>query len=267
MTYFPLADGRRLAVVSRGGGAPLVLLHGWSMSAAVFTELLDPLGVERLVLAPDLPGHGASDPGPAYDPAALAGDLEEWLLGTGHREIDLIGWSLGGQVALELARSARLRVRRLVLVATTPRFVASSDWPHGLPPGQVRAMARDLRRDYPATLEAFFQLQFAAEQLPRERWQSLLDQTFQPASRPIPEVALAALEALRVGDLRGRLANVTCPTLVHQGEFDRITVPTAAAVLAAGLPSARLRFMDGVGHAPFLSRPGETLQLWREFLQ
>ncbi len=267
MSSFTLPDGRRLAFVSRGSGRPLVLIHGWSMSAAVFSEILESLAAERLVLVPDLPGHGASDPGPAYDAAALAGDLEAWLLASGHREIDLIGWSLGGQVALELARLETLRVRRLLLVATTPCFVTNADWPHGLPAGQVRAMARDLRRDYPGTLEAFFHLQFGGDDLAPESLESLLASAFHAAPRPPLDAALAALEALRRADLRGRLTGVVCPTLVHQGSLDRITMPAAAQALAEGLPAGRLHLVPGVGHAPFLSRPGETLELWREFLR
>lgn len=270
MKNLELEPGRLLvwreAGEGRTGLPPLVLLHGWSMSSAVFTELLPQLGTERRVLAPDLRGHGASSPGPGYDLDDFAADLENWLAGLNLTEIDLLGWSLGGQVAIRFARRGRVRVRRLLLVAATPRFVASPDWPHGLPDGQVRVMVRDLRRAYEKTQGDFFQLQFAGEELPRERLRQIIAFAVRAGTLPPAEVALAALETLRTGDLRGELAQLACPVLVQQGELDHITLPGAGPFLAAACPRGRLELQPERGHAPFLSTPQQSLALWREFL-
>ena len=103
---FILKDGRKLAYREAGSGDALVLLHGWSMSSAVFTEAF-PFFQDRFrVLAPDLRGHGDSDPGPGYSLDALAGDLSEWLQGLRLCDIRLLGWSLGGQIALTLAQTS-----------------------------------------------------------------------------------------------------------------------------------------------------------------
>jgi pimeloyl-[acyl-carrier protein] methyl ester esterase len=264
-----LSDGRILAWRDHGAGpgVPLVLLHGWTLSSAVFTEVLAELGPERPVLAPDLRGHGASDPGPGYGLNEFAADLAEWLRALHHPAIDLVGWSLGGQVALELALAGEVRVRRLVLVAATPRFAAEADWAHGLPDGQIRTMARNLDGDYEGTLSKFFLLQFAGEAMSRHRLRHLADFAVRAAPLTSKNVALAALETLRQTDLRPRLRAVSCPVLVHQGELDRITLPAAAPWLAAALPQGRLRLEPGVGHAPFLSQPREALRWWREFLE
>ena len=203
MKRLQLRAGHGLAWHESGSGRPLVLLHGWSMSSAVFNEMLPLLGAERLVLAPDLRGHGASGTADGYALDDFVADLEAWLLALGHGEIDLLGWSLGGQVAIRLATAARIRVRRLILVATTPRFVAAADWPHGLPDGQVRVMARDLRRAYAKTQGDFFQLQFAGEVISRQRLREIVAFAVRGGGLPPPEVALAALETLRGGDLRG----------------------------------------------------------------
>ena len=266
MKQLQLAAGHALAWREAGEGRPLVLVHGWSMSSAVFAELLPALGEEHLALAPDLRGHGSSEQADGYSLDDFASDLEEWLGLLGHADIDLLGWSLGGQVALRLAHRGAVRVRRLTLVATPPRFVAAADWPHGLPDGQVRVMARELRRAYLKTQGDFFLRQFAGEELSRERLREIRGFAVRCGALPSPEVALAALETLRSGDLRSELSDLTCPVLVQQGGLDSITLPEAGAALAAGCPQGRLVLQPGQGHAPFLSAPQASLALWREFL-
>jgi len=266
MKQMLLSDGRQLAWRESGEGPPLVLLHGWSMSSAVFAEVHGRLDQERRVLAPDLAGHGGSAPAADYGLAALARDLEEWLAALGSQQVDLLGWSLGGQVALELALGGRIAVRRLILVAATPRFVAAEDWPHGLPPGQVRVMARDLRRNFQRTLGDFFKLQFAGEDLSGARLRQILAFAVRPVAPPPLEVALATLETLRRTDLRPRLDAVRIPTLVHQGTRDTITPPGAGAALADLLSCARLAPAAGAGHAPFLSDPEAAALIWQDFL-
>ncbi len=261
-----LAAGHRLAWRETGSGRPLVLLHGWSMSSAVFAEMLPLLGTGRLVLAPDLRGHGVSGQAAGYGLEDFAADLAEWLLTCGHAEIDLLGWSLGGQVAIRLAFAGKIRVRRLILVATTPRFVAAPDWPHGLPEGQVRVMARDLRRAYLKAQGDFFRLQFAGEAIPAQRLKEIIGFAVRDGALPAPEVALAALETLRRGDLRSELPLLAVPVLVQQGDGDRITLPGAAAALSTACPDSRLSLQPGLGHAPFLSTPQASAALWREFL-
>ena len=174
MNSFRFADGRRLAWREAGTGPPLLLLHGWCFSSQVFAEALAAFSADYRVLAPDLPGHGAADPAADYGFAALAADLREWLAALSLDRIRLLGWSLGGQVALELAAALPPeQVERLLLVAVTPRFCAATDWPHGLPEGQVRALERQLRRDYPAALKDFRERMLVGEELPPARRQRI----------------------------------------------------------------------------------------------
>jgi len=265
MKSWRLADSRHLAYREAGSGRPLVLIHGWAMSSAVFQEALESLGGDLRVLAPDLRGHGRSDRGPSYGFADFAGDLRHWLEGLDLEDAVLVGWSMGGQVLLELFPKVRHRVAGMVLMNSTPRFTAGPGWPHGLPAGQVKTMARNLRRDYRRAMEEFFALQFAEGELSRERHRRIVEFAVRAGRLPEPEVALAALESLREGDQRGCLAGIDCPTLVLHGELDPITPAGAGRHLAEHLPLSRSVFFPGLGHAPFLSRPREVFELWREF--
>lgn len=266
MTSIALPDGRRLAWREAGSGPPLVLLHGWAMSSAVFAEALAALATDFRVLAPDLRGHGASDPADGYLLADFAADLRQWLDALGLDRFALLGWSLGGQVALTLGEEIAGRVERLLLVSTTPRFCAGDGWEEGLSETRVRAMARDLGRNYEKTMGDFFALQFKGETLPRERYRDIVDFAVRQGRLPEADVALAALETLRCEDLRDRLAAVDLPTLVVHGAFDHIIPVGAGRYLGRTLSCARCVELPETGHAPFLSRPKTCFRLWREFL-
>lgn len=261
-----LPDARPLFWREAGRGRPLLLLHGWSMSSTVFAEVQADLARDFRVLAPDLRGHGSSAPGPGYALADFAADLSVWLDALDLDQAALLGWSLGGEVAQLLAAQQPERFWRLLLVASTPCFAATPDWVHGLPQSQIKVMGRDLRRNYELTMNSFFALQFADDELERERYRQIVGFAVRAGRLPAPDVALEALETLRCADLRPLLPQLTLPALVLHGARDRIIPVGAGRYLGTALPKARYVEWSQVGHAPFLSRAPETLQLWREFL-
>lgn len=266
MKTFVLPDGRRMAYRESGSGPALILLHGWSMSSAVFSEAVEAFSGSFRVLVPDLRGHGQSDPGPGYGLDALTGDVAIWLEKMVKGEVSLLGWSLGGQVALQLASGLKEKVARVILQSTTPRFVAGDGWSAGLPSGQVKAMTRDLRRNYRKAMGDFFAQQFEEGEMSRERFWRVVDFAVRAGRLPLGEVALATLDTLATADQRVSLADIDVPVLVVHGEKDRIIPFAAGAYLANHLPVARLAALPAAGHAPFLSSPEEVFALWREFL-
>ncbi len=266
MKSFILPDGRRMSWRERGFGRPLILLHGWAMSSAVFTEAMAVLAEDFRVLAPDLRGHGASDAADGYTFADFAADLQLWLKSLELSHFRLLGWSMGGQVAIELCQALAGQIDRLILVGSTPRFAAGDGWEHGLPDVQVRTMARNLNRNYLKTMGNFFELMFAGEEVSAERYRQVIDLAVRAGRLPEPEVAIGALETLRCADQRVLLSGVACPALVMQGDRDVITLPEAGRYLVEKLPAARLALLPGISHAPFLSCPQEVFRQWREFL-
>lgn len=268
MSVCKLEDGRELFFRERGEGPVLVLLHGWSMSSAVFGEVMPQLAESYRVLAVDLPGHGASELREIdYSIDSLAADIEDFLRQLGISRCALLGWSMGGQVALRMILRRQDGIEKLILVATTPCFVASPGWPHGMDPTQVRAMDRQMQRDYKGSMGEFFRLMFEDENLDPQRYREIVRFAVREGALPEREVARQGLKLLARTDLRPDLGRIDRPTLVHYGGEDQITVPGACHELAAALPRSEETDWPGIGHAPFLSRPGESVRLWREFLQ
>jgi len=255
-----------LAYRDEGSGAPLVLLHGWSLSSEVFFEIIPRLSERFRVLAPDLPGHGDSDPpGKKFRFAEVAADLADWLDGQGIDRFFLAGWSMGGEVAMEFCQREPFRVSRLILMSATPRFANGEDWKGGLPPGQVRSMGRNLSRRFRETLAQFFLQQFEGEHLPEDRFARIkrLGDEIPP---PDPDTLQSSLEALTAEDQRSLLKDLQMPCLVIHGDLDRIVPLEAGKFLAEHLKKGRLKIMERTGHAPFLSRPQEMIDLWLDFL-
>jgi pimeloyl-[acyl-carrier protein] methyl ester esterase len=251
-----------------GRGRDLVLLHGWGANLRVFDELTAALARRFRVIALDLPGHGRSSWDPhATTPAAQAWRVCETLAPLTNR-YSLLGWSLGGQFALDLAAALPGGIERLVLVATTPKFLAAPGWRHGLKAAALEALAARLHADPPRALDEFLRLTVLGER-PRTAARVLKKLLAALAAHGTPRAeALACdLERLRDGDLRAQLAAVRAPTLVIAGGRDRIARAAAARALAAALPRGRCRTLTRAAHVPFLSHPQQFATLVSRFLR
>src|SRR5215469_2387506 len=135
------------AEVTGQGRRDLVLLHGWGMNLRVFDGLAAALAKRYRIIAIDLPGHGRSDwDASIHTPAAQAFRVHETLAPLTTR-YHLLGWSLGGQFALDLAAAMPAGIERLVLVATTPRFLSGPDWRHGLKAASLARLEDAVRAD------------------------------------------------------------------------------------------------------------------------
>jgi len=253
-----------LYVEIRGRGPDLVLLHGWGLNLRVWDRLSEQLAGAFRLIAVDLPGHGRSEWNPrARTPAEQAWQVHAALASYSDR-YRLLGWSLGGQIALDLAAAMPGSVERLVLVATTPCFIAGPDWPHGMPPAAIERMATQLRTNYKRTVSEFLELQVrgssGSEQVLAELQSSLFSH-----GEAHPRSLVAGLQTLQSSDLRPMLGSVRAPALVVAGQYDRVTLPAASRALAQALPDARYVEMRRAAHAPFLSHTAQFAALLSEF--
>lgn len=229
----------------------LVMLHGWGLNQRVFDALAARLASRFEVLRPDLPGHGRSE----APVALLAGGVD--ALATHFaarlsRPAHLVGWSLGGMAAVALASVQPQCVATLTLIASTPRFLAAPDWPHGLDPVVFDRFATRLREDPARTVREFLELQVRGTAHGGGTLREL-EAAIASQGGASPAALASGIDLLRGTDLRRRLERVTAPTLVIGGQYDRITPPGAGRALAAALPAGTYREIPRAGHAPFLS--------------
>ena len=244
---------------SRGGGPPLLLVHGWGGDAEEWLPVAERLASRHRVLIPDLPGHGRTPfrPGRA-GPRQVAADLAGWLERLGTGPVIAVGHSMGGHVVTALSVAHSGLVRSVVTLGTG----------FGGGPGAHRRVAteqEELRREGTAWAARFAERAFSPQAPPglRERHVRLM-------RAMDPEVLLAYREGMYLAPgafglreaaaayLRGR----RCPSLaVH-------TSPEAAAWergLPRQHPASRVLLWEGCGHYPHEERPAETAALLREW--
>jgi pimeloyl-[acyl-carrier protein] methyl ester esterase len=240
--------------------APLVLLHGWGMNLRVFDGLRAALAQHHRVTAIDLAGHGASPWSAERSPQQQLATLAALL----PRAAVLVGWSLGGQLALQLAAEPALAVRRLVLIASSPRFVRAEDWPHGLAAATLRQFAAQLEHDAGHTIDDFIELQLRGS-ADAAAVRATLQDALRVHGSAAPAALAAGLVLLEHNDLRALARRIEVPALVIAGQYDRVTPPQAGQALAQLLPQGQLLNIRRAGHAPFLSHPGQVAAALLEF--
>ena len=254
-------DGLRLRISVRGRGRPLLLITGLGAPldlAAPFEAELCARGHQ--VIGFDAPGIGGSTayrwprrlPGVARTIARLVHDL-------GHERVDVLGVSLGGAVAQQLARSAPGRVGRLVLAATGPGLGGVPGSPrvllHLATPRRYRDpenYARIAGRTYGGTA--------------RRDPVALLHAGPEHAVPPSTWGYLSQLYAIAGWTSLPWLHRIPHPTLVMAGDDDPIVPLVNSRLLAWRIPDARLHVVRGGGHLFLLERPADSADVVSSFL-
>ncbi len=251
-----------------GAGPPLLLLHGFTGAAQNWAHIAAALAAHHTVIAPDLLGHGASAaPAEAHRYALerAADDLAALLAVSGAAPADVLGYSMGGRLALGLAALHPSSVRRLVLESASPGLDTSAE-------REARAVSDDAladrieREGVAAFVDSWEQLPLFASQmrLPAHVRHTLRQQR------------LANRAAGLAGSLRGMgtgrqpsfwpaLADLRCPTLLLTGADDAKFCAIADA-MAAKMPAAHHVTIPNAGHTTHLEQPDAFLHAVADFL-
>lgn len=243
-----MRDGVRYCVWTAGEGAPLLLLHGFTGSGRSWDEAD---GAYVRLIAPDLLGHGATDapPDPArYRMDAAAADVAALLP---DEPVHVLGYSMGGRLALYFALHYPSRVRSLVLESAAPGIEDESE--RAARRAADEALAAQIERDgVAAFIEKWERLPLFAAQTEGQRAAQRAIRLAQRAH------GLAnSLRGMGTGiqpSLWGELRRLHTPTLLISGggdaKFTRITMQIAAAA-----PKAAYVIIDGAGHTPHIEQP------------
>ncbi len=239
-----------LHIESFGHGPSLVLVHGWGMSGAVWAPVVDDLSGRYTVHLIDLPGHGRSNhmDTEGLDLVRLADCLSACI----PEQAAWVGWSLGGMAVLQLALQNPGQVRRLILVSSTPRFVAGDGWDHAMPARKFAVFRRRFHDKPKTTMDQFIQLMVngTGDASKLQVQSRVLAHTRTDLTGTIDY----GLKILACADLRSALAQVRMPMYLMHGSHDALIPSSAARWLAAGC-NAPLATLQHAGHVPFLMDP------------
>jgi pimeloyl-ACP methyl ester carboxylesterase len=268
-----MLHGRAVRYAEAGSGPVLLLIHGMAGTYENWQAVIEPLSRHHTVIAPDLPGHGASAPGGGdYSLGALASGLRDLLIALGHDRATLVGHSLGGGIAMQFAYQFPEITERLVLVSSgglgrevspvlraaalpgADLFIAATAGP-GRAAGFAlgRGLAAIGRR--PSTDVAEVARGYASLADPHRR------AAFLATLR-----AVVSTEGQRV-DAADRLYLAEgIPVLIVWGEHDPIIPASHGEHAHQAIPGSRLEIFDGVGHLPQLAEPERFVAVIERFL-
>lgn len=247
----------RLNVECGGNGPPLLLLHGFTGSVASWQPHLAAFQTDRRTIAVDLLGHGRSDSPPdpeRYRMERCVADLLALLDRLGVGRTDVLGYSMGGRVALHLAAAASDRLGALILESSSPGLADPAERA-----ARVRAdeeLADRIEREgVPAFVRYWTQLPLFASQarLPAEVRARLRAQRLQNNPQGLAN-SLRGMGTGRQDPLWNRLATLPIPTLLIVGELDQ-KYRGLAQQMAAAMPTAQITVVRSAGHAVHLEQP------------
>jgi pimeloyl-ACP methyl ester carboxylesterase len=267
--------GRDIAYRTTGEGPVVVLIHGMAGSSATWEAAIPGLAKHFRVVAPDLPGHGESakpDDGD-YSLGSLASSVRDVMVALGHARATIVGQSLGGGVAMQLAYQFPERCERLVLVGSggLGREVSPMLRALAMPgveylfPVVFSSIGRDAGR---SILGAFRKVGLRPSAYLNEIWRSYESLTDPPTraafARTLRSVVGPGGQSVSAHDRLPMAAEV--PTLIVWGSADAIIPASHAHDTHELLPSSRVEIFDGVGHFPHCEAPARFVETLTDFI-
>jgi len=272
MSYVKTRDEVRLYVKDWGQGRPVVLLHGWPLSADAFDDLSMAIAdAGHRAIAYDRRGFGRSDqPFSGYDYDTLADDLADVMEQTGARDATILGFSMGGgEVARYLSRHQGKNVQQAILISSVvPYLLKTDNNPEGVDQSTFDEMAGQMITDRAHFWTPFFKQFYGVGMVSHPVSDELLDWSSNVAMQASLKATLACAKAFATTDFRSDLAAFKVPTLIIHGTKDK-TVPIDASgrAAAARIPGATLLEYDGAPHGLIATHKQKVAEDVVKFLQ
>ncbi|WP_085809795.1 alpha/beta fold hydrolase [Sphingomonas sp. TZW2008] len=273
MPYVKTRDGADLFVKDWGSGRPVVLVHGWPLSA----DSWDPQAVALAeagyrVIAYDRRGFGrSSQTWDGYDYDSLTDDLADVMKAAEiGADATLVGFSMGGgEVARYMSRHEGRGVASAVLVGSVvPYMLQTDDNPNGVPEDQLQQIAAGIKKDRPDFFRTFFKDFFGVGYVTSPVSEATLDWAWRLAMQASLRATLQCADSFGHTDFRPDLPAFRVPTLVIHGTGDK-TVPIDATgrAAAAGITASQLVEYDGAPHGLFATESDRLTQDLLTFLR
>jgi non-heme chloroperoxidase len=270
--YIVTADKTDLYVKDWGSGRPVILIHGWPLSADSWDDLAMPFASAGFrVIAYDRRGFGrSSQPWSGYDYDTLASDLASVIEATGAEDATLVGFSMGGgEVARYMSRFSGKGVRQAALVSSVvPYMLKTADNPDGTDASVFEQITQGIKEDRAKFFSSFFKEFYGVGLVSHPVSQELLEWSRTVAMQASLKATLGCAESFSTTDFRPDLRAFEVPTLIIHGTSDK-TVPIDAAGRAAakGIRQSSLIEYDGAPHGLFATHKERLLNDLLKFLR
>ena len=253
MAYVKTRDGTHLFTKDWGSGRPVVLIHGWPLTADSFDDTAVALADNGYrAISYDRRGFGRSDqPYGGYDYDTFADDLADVMKECGVEDAALVGFSMGGgEVARYLSRHGGNSIAKAVLVSSiVPLVKKTDDNPDGVDQSMFDDIAKQIRADRGKFMSTFLDQFYGVGMISQPVSDEVLDQSWNQAMMAGLHPTLTAAKAWSSTDFRPDLAAFTMPTLIIHGTSDKnVPIDATGRAAAKAIPHAELIEYDGAPH-------------------
>jgi pimeloyl-ACP methyl ester carboxylesterase len=249
-------DNTKLYLKDWGTGRPVILLHGWPLSASSWDDgamAIADAGMRAIFY--DRRGFGRSEqPWDGYDYDTLADDLAAVIEHTGAQDATLVGFSMGGgEVARYMSRHGGRNIAQAVLVsAVVPYMLKTPDNPDGVPQATFDEMTKGMKEDRAKFFANFFKMFFGEGLLSKPVSDEVLEWARDVAMEAGLKPTLACAKAFATTDFRSDMSAFNVPTLIIHGTADKtVPIDPTGRAAARAIPQSELIEYDGAPHGLF----------------
>lgn len=253
MNFIKTRDHTKLYFKDWGSGRPVILIHGWPLSADSWDDLsLSIANAGYRAISYDRRGFGRSDqPFEGYDYDTFSDDLMDIMQALGTEDVTLVGFSMGGgEVARYMSKYNGKNVAQTVLISSiVPYMLKTDNNPNGVPQDIFDKMAQSLKADRAKFFTNFFKDFYGSGTFSNTVSPELIDWSRNIAMTASLKATLASTKAFSTTDFRPDLTSFNVPTLIIHGTKDKtVPIDTSGRPAEKGIVNSRLIEYDGEAH-------------------
>lgn len=272
MNFIKTKDGTKLYYKDWGKGRPVILIHGWPLSADSWDELAMPLAEAGYrAIAYDRRGFGRSEqPFSGYDYDTLADDLADVMEATQSKDATIVGFSMGGgEVARYMSRHKGKNVAQAILISSiVPYMLKTDDNPNGVPQKTFDEMTEGMKKDRAHFFAGFFKDFYGLSTFASPVSDEILEWSRSISMSASLKATMACAKAFATTDFRPDLKAFNVPTLIIHGTDDRIVpIDASGRAAAKGIANSKLLEYEGQPHGLFETKKEQLKTDVLAFLQ